>query len=152
MGVWRRVVARRVQTMFADLSRGEHERVIAALAPDVHHSFAGEHALGGERHDRPAVAAWFGRLSRLCPDMRFVVRDVLSSGPPWDLRVGVEWVAHVRPAAGPAYENHGAHMIRIVRGRVSELHAYEDSQLVAAACARMAAAGIDEAAAEPITS
>ncbi len=42
-------------------------------------------------------------------------------------------------------------MIRIHRGRVAYLHAYEDSQKVAYACARMAALGVEEAGARPIT-
>lgn len=92
------------------------------------------------------------RLGRLCPQMDFTVHRVLSNGPPWDISVAVEWTARVQPAAGPPYVNHGAHLIRLVRGRVRELHAYEDGQVVATACAAMAAAGIAEAAAAPITS
>jgi hypothetical protein len=76
--VYRRLVARQVTSIFASLSRGDHDRVIAALAPDVHHSFAGDHSLGGERHGKESVAAWFGRLARLCPEMRFAVRQVVS--------------------------------------------------------------------------
>ena len=147
-----RVVARKVSAMFDAVARGEHATLLGGLADDVHHSFAGDHALGGERHDKAAVASWLERLRRLCPQMRFVVHRTFASGPPWDLRVAVEWTAHVLPAAGDAYVNHGAHVIRIVRGRVRELHAYEDSQVVAQACAAMVAAGIDEAGAAPITS
>jgi len=150
--MYRRLVSRQVTAIFADLSRGDHGRVVASLARDVHHTFAGDHALGGERHDKESVAAWFSRLGRLCPELRFTVRQVVSSGPLWNLRVAVEWTAQVRPAAGSPYENSGAHLIRIVRGRVRELHAYEDSQVVANACGEMAAAGIEEAASPPITS
>jgi len=73
---------------------------------------------------------------------------VIVSGPPWDLLVAVEWLAHATPRAGEPYLNPGAHIIRIRRGRVVYLHAYEDSQKVAEACRQMAAAGIEEAAAE----
>lgn len=105
--------------------------------------------MGGERHSRDAVRRWFERLFRLF-DLRFDVRRVLVAGPPWDLLVGVEWIAHVTPKAGEPYVNEGAHIIRIRRGRIVYFHAYEDSQKVADACRRMADAGIEEAAATPI--
>jgi ketosteroid isomerase-like protein len=147
-----RLVEPRVRETFDRLTRREFDSVVASLAPDVHHRFAGEHALGGERHDREAVRAWFGRLARLFPELSFEVQRVVASGPPWDLRVAVEWTAHARPLRADPHVNRGAHVLRIVRGRVKELYAYEDSQLVARACEQMARNGIAEAAAAPITS
>ena len=146
------IVRRRISSVFDALSEGRYDAVLPGLAVDVHHRFAGEHPLGGERHDREAVRAWFERLYRLFPSLRFEVTTVAVSGPPWDLKVAVEWVADVTPAAGPAYRNVGAHVLRVRRGMVTELHAYEDSQAVAHACARMAHAGIEEASAQPILS
>ncbi len=64
--------------------------------------------------------------------------------------VAAEWIAHVTPKAGAPCGNHGAHIIRIGRGRVMYLHAYDDSQKVAHACRAMADAGIAEAGAAPI--
>jgi SnoaL-like domain len=65
--------------------RGDYRAIVAQLAPDVHHLFAGDSALGGERHSRPPVERWFERLFRLCPQMSFEVGRVISSGPPWDI-------------------------------------------------------------------
>ena len=150
--MYRRLAARRVRHVFAQLSVGDYETALAGLAADVHHRFAGDHPLGGERHDAEAVRRWFERLFRLFPELRFTVTRTSVSGWPWDLTVTVEWRADVRPALGPAYLNVGAHVLRVRRGRVACLHAYEDSQVVAEACARMAADGIEEAAAAPILS
>lgn len=66
--------------------------------------------------------------------------------------VTVEWRAHVTPAVGHPYVNTGVHVIRLRAARVVALHAYEDSQAVVAALGVMAAAGVEEAAAAPITS
>jgi ketosteroid isomerase-like protein len=150
--VFRRLAARRVRHVFDRLSVGDYETALAGLAGDVHHRFAGAHPLGGERHDPDAVRRWFERLFRLFPELRFTVARTAVAGWPWDLTVTVEWRADVVPAVGPAYVNVGAHVLRVRRGRVACLHAYEDSQAVAEACARMAAEGIGEAAAAPITS
>jgi ketosteroid isomerase-like protein len=148
--VSRALIRRRVVANFAHLSAGDYEAVIAQLAPDVHHVFAGDTALGGERHSREAVARWFERLFRLCPQMRFEVGRVISSGPPWDIWCAAEWVGHVSPAAGDPYVNTGTHIFRIRNGRIAYFHAYEDSEKVARACEQMAALGVEEAAAAPI--
>jgi ketosteroid isomerase-like protein len=142
-------VRRRICAIFDGLSRGDYSVALGGLADDVHHVFAGDHALGGERHSRDGVRRWFERLFRLF-ELRFDVRQVIMSGPPWDLVVAVEWLAHATPRAGDPYLNPGAHIIRIRRGRVVYFHAYEDSQKVAEACRQMADAGIEEAAAAPI--
>lgn len=149
--MYRRLVARQVEQVFAQLSRGEFDALAKDAAPDIHHSFAGEHALGGERHGHAAFVLWLGRLERLCPSLDFTVHEVLVNGPPWNLRVAARWTAQVRPAAGDPYVNHGVHLIRLRRFKVIELLAYEDSQVVAHACAQMTAIGITEAAAPPIT-
>lgn len=148
--VYRALVRRRVVSNFQSLSAGDYGTVVAQMADDVHHIFAGDHPLGGQRHSRDAFERWFERLYLLFPQLRFEVARVVSSGPLWDIWVAVEWVGHVTPAAGDPYVNEGTHVIRIRRGRVAYVHAYEDSQKVAAACRAMAEAGIEEAAAAPI--
>jgi ketosteroid isomerase-like protein len=144
------LIRRRVRSIFDALSRGDSRLALAGLSNDVHHIFAGDHALGGERHSRHAFERWFERLFRLF-ELRFDVRRVIVSGPPWNIYVAVEWVANGKTAAGEPYGNEGAHVLRILWGKVVYVHAYEDSQRVAQACRRMADAGIEEAAAAPIT-
>ena len=63
----------------------------------------------------------------------------------------VEWRAQVTPVVGPPYVNEAAHVIHIRWGRAVYVHAYENSQAVADACRHMAANGVPEAAAAPIT-
>ena len=149
--MYRWLVERKVRQVFSHLSRGDYEAVLPGLAQDVHHRFAGNGPLGGERDDRQAVRLWFQRLYRLFPSLRFTVHDVSVAGAPWDLTVSVEWTAAATPRSGPMYSNIGCHVLRIKGGKVTSLHAYEDSQAVAAACSVMVAAGIEEAAAPPIT-
>ena len=147
--MYKTLVRRRVRAIVDALSRGDYTVALGGLADDVHHGFAGDHALGGERHSRDAVQRWFERPFRLF-ELRFEIRRVSVSGPPWRMAVAVEWLADVRPKAGEPYINEGAHIIEIRRGKVVYFHAYEDSQKVAHACQRMADAGIEEAAAAPI--
>ncbi len=141
----------RVAAAFDAVGRGDIPALADGLAPHVHHRFGGNHALGGERHDRGAVVAWAQRLHRLFPQINFEFDRIVATGPPWSLIVTVEWRAHVTPVIGEPYLNLGAHVIRLRGRRVVELHAYEDCQAVTTALDVMAAAGIDEASAVPIT-
>ena len=148
--MYRALVRRRIEAGFDALSAGDYGPAVARLAPDVHHVFEGDHALGGERHSREAVELWFARLWRLCPRISFTVHRVVSNGPPWNIWAAAEWTARVSTAAGEPYVNKGTHLIHIRNGRVRYLHAYEDSQVVAKACAEMARLGVQEAAADPV--
>jgi ketosteroid isomerase-like protein len=145
------IVRRRISGVFAQLSTGDWASVVAGVDADVQHRFGGSGALGGERHTREGLRRWFERLFRLFPQLRFAVAHITVGGPPWDLTVAAQWTAEVTPAHGPPYENVGVHVIRIRRGRVVSIQAYEDSDAIARACQIMLEHGIAEAGAEPIT-
>jgi ketosteroid isomerase-like protein len=150
--VYRCIAKRVVVRQFARIGRGEFQAVPAGVDDHVHHRFAGEHPLRGERHDKQGLERWFGRLHLLCPELDFTVGRVWASGWPWDLAVAAQWTATVTPASGPIYINRGVHLLQIRRGRVVQIDAYEDSQAVAGACRLMAERGLAEADAPPLLS
>jgi ketosteroid isomerase-like protein len=150
--VYAALVRRRVTGVFDALSRGDWRSTMADVAPDVHHVFPGDHPLGGERHDRASVERWFERLDRLFPHHAFTVHRIAVLGGPWSTWVAVRWTGHVRPAVGEPYTNEGTHWLHISWGKVRAIHALFDTQTVACVCARMAAAGVEEASAPPIVS
>ena len=123
---------------------------MADVAPDVHHVFPGDNAIGGERHSREAMERWFERLYRLIPEIEFELKNVADRGWPWDMIVAVEWSDRGKAADGVPYENEGAHWIRLRRGKATYIHAFLDTEKVTEICDRMAASGVDEAGAEPI--
>ena len=145
------IVRRKARGLFESLSRGAWRETTADVADDVVHVFPGNHPLGGERHSREAMERWFERLFRLYPDLNFEVNRVVAKGWPWDTSVAVEWVDSGHAADGEPYSNQGAHWIRLRWGTAVYVHGYLDTETIAADCRRMAAAGIDEAAAPPIT-
>jgi ketosteroid isomerase-like protein len=149
--MYKAIARRKAQATFDALSRGDWESALKDVAPDVHHVFPGDNAIGGERHSKDAVGRWFERLYRLIPDLRFDVQRIAVKGWPWDMVVAVEWSDHGHASDGVAYENEGAHWIRLRRGKATYIHAYLDTEKVTAICDRLAQAGIAEAAAEPIS-
>jgi ketosteroid isomerase-like protein len=149
--MYKAIARRKAQATFDALSRGEWESALRDVAPDVHHVFPGDNAIGGERHSKEALERWFERLFRLIPDLHFEVRRISVKGWPWDMTVAVEWSDHGHASDGVAYENEGAHWIRLRRGKATYIHAYLDTEKVTAICDRLAQAGVAEAAAEPIS-
>ena len=149
--IYRTVVKRKARGIFEALSRGDWPAAAAELADDVHHVFAGENALGGERHSREGFERWFERLYRLIPEIEFEVHDVAVRGWPWDTAVAIEWTDRGTGADGTPYANHGSHWIRLRWGKSVSVHGYLDTARVDNLLDAMAAAGFDEAAAEPIS-
>jgi ketosteroid isomerase-like protein len=149
-GLYHLAVRRLLRRTFTRLNDGEWRDALKQAAPDVHHVFAGDHPLGGERHSREAVGRWFERVYRLVP-IDIEVRNVASRGWPWNTVASVEWVDQVRPAAGEPYAQYGSHWLRVRWGKVTEIRAYLDTQKVERAMKAMAEAGIEEASAPPIT-
>jgi ketosteroid isomerase-like protein len=121
-------IKRQLVKQFAHLSAGDYELVLRGVDDNVQHRPAGHHPLSGERHTEQALRLWFQRLFHLYRSLVFEVHSITSSGWPWDLRAAAEWSATVTPVRGPGYVNRGVHLIRIRRGRVTQLYAYEEAK------------------------
>jgi ketosteroid isomerase-like protein len=149
--VYRAIVGRRIRRVFVDqLSRGDYEAVLANTAPGVEHTFPGEGPLAGTRRSRESLREWFERLFRLFPVLRFEVEEVLVAGWPWRTTVAVRWRDWGHAADGERYANSGCEVFEIRWGRATAIHQYLDTKAIDDSLARMAGAGIGEAAAPPI--
>jgi ketosteroid isomerase-like protein len=96
------IVKRIARNAFKDLSDRQVEPLIERAAPNLRHTFTGDHALGGTRHSREAFRAWMERLYRLFPELTFTIRDMMATGPPWNTRLALFWadpIGDVDPSA-----------------------------------------------------
>jgi len=144
-------IARRVAGWAFDrLSERDAHALLRRCSEDLHHSFAGDHALGGVRNSKRAFADWLERLFRLFPELSFELRAILVEGPPWNMIVGVLWTDRGKTADGFEYRNHGAHELNIRWGKLVSLRAHLDTQHLSRVLGRMTDNGIAEAAAPPI--
>jgi ketosteroid isomerase-like protein len=148
--MYRAIVARRLAAMFDRIEEGDWAAVGAALDENVRHVVWGRHPLSGERKSRAAFEAWLQRLLRLLPELSFEVQRVAVTGWPWDTWGAIHWRDRARLADGSLYENFGVTWVHLRWGKAIEVLEYMDTEAVAAACRRAAAAGLEEGAAAPL--
>jgi ketosteroid isomerase-like protein len=146
------IVKRIAKKNFERVNQRDFAALLKDCVPNVYHRFSGNHALGGERHDREALGRWLDRLARLGPDMKLTVRDVWVKGLPHNTTIIVRWTNTDALPDGSRYHNHGVHIVKMRWGKIVEIDANEDSQAVADALRIRAAHGIAEASAPPILS
>jgi len=96
---------------------------------------------------------WFERLGRVLPNLHLTVNNIWVKGWPWNTTVFVEWDGTATLLDGDgSYVNRGLHVFTLRWGRVHALEEFQDSQEAARGLAAQAAAGLKEAAAQPIIS
>jgi len=144
-------VARRKYTSgLAALERGDLDALLQEFDDELEFSFAGDSPLGASLHSRGALRLWFERLHRLMPHPTFEVHEVLVQGWPWDLRLAIR--ASINSTVlGEPYRNDFGQFLRLRWMRVTEDRVIEDTERFERACRRLAAAGLAEAGAGPIT-
>ncbi len=146
------IVKRIARENFLRVNQKDYASILKECSPDIHHRFSGDHALGGERHDRETLGRWFERLGRLAPTLHLTVHDIWVKGAPWDTTAIIRWSGTQDLPDRSPYNNHGVHIVRMRWGKVFDIDANEDSQLVAAGLRVWAAHGMTEALAAPIIS
>ena len=145
------IVRARVRQLFHAASTGDAETILAAFAPRFEHIFLGDHALGGRRVSKSATAAWYGRLYRLLPDISFEITRITVRGMPWATVAVVDWCETNSGTDGVRTSNAGLHVVEIAWGRITRLTIVTDTKVLQATLDRLAATGVDEALAAPIT-
>jgi hypothetical protein len=87
--VYRWTVARVIRFLYRSAFAGQDGVMMRATAPDVTFSFPGSSSFAANLVGREALRTWQARFTALSP--RFDVRDVVVSGPPWNMTVAVRF-------------------------------------------------------------
>ena len=67
------------------------DELLKAVAPNVHHRFAGVHSLGGKCHNKGTLHLWFKRFGRVVlSNLNLKVNSTSVSGWPWHTTVFVQ--------------------------------------------------------------
>ena len=141
-----------IRKAFQLINNHQYAEVAKGLALNIQHTFSGDHALGGTRHDLTAVKEWFERVGRVLPDLKLTVTHIVVKGWPNNTLAIARWTAAAQLENGDQYSNHGVHFVRAKWGKIVEMTVYEDSQAVANALEKQYVSGLKEAGAEQIIS
>ena len=126
------------------------DELLKAVAPNVHHRFAGVHSLGGKYHNRGTLHLWFERLGCVVLS-NLKVNSTSVNGWPWHTTVFVQYdVTATLFDGNDSYFNRSLHVITLRWGSVYVLAVVEDTQEVARSLAAQVAAGLKEAVATQI--
>jgi ketosteroid isomerase-like protein len=153
--IYRAIVRKRVHTLFAEANRGNWPAIVDGLAPTFIYRFVGDTPLGGTRTTDAAMRQWFERLYRLFPGSQFVPETIVVEGPPWRTMimtyVKIQGTAPDTDGVLAPYENEFMQRMVLRWGKIHDVLTLEDTQRFVALLPRLAAAGIADATAAPIT-
>ncbi|MGO4714275.1 nuclear transport factor 2 family protein [Bradyrhizobium sp. 2TAF24] len=144
------ILRRKLQNVFSRLNAGDYRFVTSQFHTDAEHWFAGSHAMSGRRITSGRREEWYRRLAAVFPGLKFDVRKLIVSGPPWHSLAAVEWVDELHDKKGNPLPNEGVFFITIRWGKVTEFHVYCDTAKIEKNLSILAAQGVVEAAASPI--
>ena len=122
--MYRWTVARVLRSVYRRAFAGQDSLMMMATAADVTFKFPGSSSFAASLAGREPLREWLARFTALSP--RFDIRDIVVSGPPWNMTVAVRF----HDAIGADYENEGVEWLRIRRGRVRSLEVFLDTERV----------------------
>jgi ketosteroid isomerase-like protein len=91
-------------------------------------------------------------LARVLPNLRLEIKNIWVEGWPWRTMVFVQWDGTATLLSGGGYSQRAIQVITLRWDKIHALDVFEDSQKVARALDAQAAAGLEEAVAQPILS
>lgn len=144
------VVRQAARRAFRQLSRGDLDAFMRNFGSDATFCFAGDHCLGGELRGVAAIRQLAERMHRLFPGITVEPATIVVKGWPWATVMCTRFAVSADLGDGDTYRNEGMQFARLRWGKVVEDRLYEDTQLLADALAKLAARGVDEAAAPPL--
>ncbi|MEQ1508336.1 MAG: nuclear transport factor 2 family protein [Myxococcota bacterium] len=151
MILYRWFVERTIRRAFAALNRGDTGPILAGFAYPVEHGFSGDHALGGVRTTRATVEAWYARLRRVFPDLRFELDAVVVRGAPWATVAACSWTDRFTLPDGRIDGNRGVHLLHLRWGRVTRLWVHCDTDRLVRLLGEIRDLGVTDAGLPPIS-
>lgn len=120
------LVGRMIRRGYAQAVAGNPRLLMSMAADDVEFVFPGDSSFAATLHGKEPLAAWLERFASLRP--QFHVQDVLVSGPPWNMRIGVRF----RDAIGDDYSNEGMEYLRVRGTRLRRVEVFLNTETISA--------------------
>jgi ketosteroid isomerase-like protein len=146
-------VKNKVKKSFQLVNEHQYDELLKSVSnKTLEHSFAGDHALGGKRHDKESFKKWLVRLGTVLPDLKIEITDIQVKGNLFKTMAIVRWTATCTLLNGEPYVNHGVHFITLKWGKLVKIDVYEDTKTVSHGLEVQFESGIKEAKAPKIES
>src|SRR5215813_1409147 len=139
------IFKRQIRQGFQNISHARFDEVLKLFSPDIHFTFAGHHAMGGDWHQRELAKRWFERVHRLFPDLIVTSRQIRVTGWPWDITAVTQFDVQATLPDRTPYANQGVQILRVRWGKIVDDYLIEDTQLLVSALERIASCGNAEA-------
>jgi ketosteroid isomerase-like protein len=154
--MYKTIVKHRIRHLFTEANRGNFQAIIDSLGPVFTYRFIGDTPLGGTRTRKASMRAWFERIYRLVPDAKLVPQQIVVDGYPWctHIMTYVKFQGSLpgsNGAQGALYENEVMQLMQLRWGRITSVLTIEDTLRFDRILPLLAAAGISDATAAPIT-
>jgi|SRR5436853_1056658 len=124
--MYRWIVGRMARYLIGQIVAGKPDLALRMSDDGVRFVFPGDSSFAADSRDRASFAAWLARFAALHP--RYVVDDVLVTGPPWNTRVAMRFHDRI----GSDYENQGMHYLKMRWGKLTYDRVFLDTQAVSA--------------------
>jgi ketosteroid isomerase-like protein len=124
-----RVAGWMIRWTFTCIERGHVEQALKVFTADVHFVFPGKHSFAANLHGRDRLGPWLSRLAAMRP--RFDIDDVMTKGPPWNMRVAFRVRDEIRAPDGFVYRNVAFEYATTRWSRISSVRVFLDTQAVA---------------------
>jgi ketosteroid isomerase-like protein len=147
--MYKTIVRHKVRGVFTALTARNPKPFSATLAPGFEYRFAGDTALSGKR-SATDMEQWWPRVFELFPDLTFEPQHIVVEGFPWDTTVATYVVVRGHSADGEPYSNEFMQIMKLAWGRTTRVTTIEDTQHLKDNLDRLAAKGLDAAAAPPV--
>jgi SnoaL-like domain len=154
--MYKMIVRSRLRRLYCGVGNGNWQPIVDNLADTFVYRFIGDTPLGGTRRTKSAMEAWWTRILTLCPGAELVPQRIVVEGWPWNTTV-MTYVHFNAMIPGPGgkgrvpYQNEVMQLMTLRWGRITDILTIEDTQRFARILPDLAAAGIVEASAGPIS-
>jgi ketosteroid isomerase-like protein len=148
--VYHAIMRSKIKDVFKSLSRGDYQPVLSSLAPNFEHWFIGDHALSGLRTSMPVTRAWYERLYKIFPDLRFELINIVVQGTPWDTTVMIERMDLFTLRNGRQGSNVGVHIIHFKWAKADSVRIYCDTKLLIESLEVQSVHGVEDARQLPL--
>ncbi len=88
------IIKGKVRQQFTYVNEHKYDEILKGVSDEtLEHAFAGDHSLGGKRHDKVNLKKWFERLGTVLPDLKLEISDIQVKGGPNNTLAIVRWKA-----------------------------------------------------------